>query len=76
VTLSQAIKAHRAAAQISQTKLAQAAGLGVNTIIGLESPPSRGGVAGARIATLARIAEALGISLSELLHGVDTRLVQ
>jgi transcriptional regulator with XRE-family HTH domain len=72
VTLSQAIKAHRAAAQISQTKLAEAAGIGLATLINIETRPKRG----ANITTLARIAEALGISLSELLHGVDSRLVQ
>jgi len=73
LTLSQAIRKHRKERKLSREKLAELAGVGLNTVIGLESPRSRGRKsAGAQVTTLFRLADAMNISIAELLDGVGS----
>jgi len=70
VTLSAAIRTARTRCGLSQAQLAAAAGIGETTVEGLENPRPCRRCTGAQVGTLQRIADALEMSLSELLKEV------
>jgi transcriptional regulator with XRE-family HTH domain len=75
MTLGEAIKQHRHARKLSQTKLAALAGIGEKTIVYLESPSSNQRRKSATLITVAALARAMDISMSELLQDVSVEAV-